>query len=426
MKKSFSILSILFILSLSLPSLSQTNYTMVIEGFDWGPHVNKVILESQKELEKVDSKDFSVSVTRSSLTEDPIPDMFAQFKSGNREVINAFVSDNNGNPISKGNHITLVLAVAPNNYLGSAIQYFPGKGGNKWINYQLDIKQNSSNITWNKETRRIIPILDDFDLTGKFTHKDINLSYASYNPVRKSGKAPLLIWLHGGGEGGTDPSIAAIGNKAVNYASKDIQSIFGGAHVLVPQAPTYWMHSATERMTTGKTNDIYNEALMELIKMYVAKNKDIDTKRIYIGGCSNGGYMSLRLIFNNPDFFAGGYISALAFYSEFASDQQIESIKNVPIWFVQSKDDKVTDPQKTAVPIYHRLKKAGAENVHFTFPDHVVDITNQYGGNSYHYDGHWSWIYLHANEVRFDFDGSPVKVNGMPVTIMQWLAAQSK
>ena len=74
--------------------------------------------------------------------------------------------------------------------------------------------------------------------------------------------------------------------------------------------------------------------------------------------------------------------------------------------------------------VYERLKASGAQNVHFSYFDHVVDITNQYGGASYRYNGHWSWVYLHANECRLDYDGKPVKVNGMPVTIMQWLAAQ--
>jgi hypothetical protein len=43
-----------------------------------------------------------------------------------------------------------------------------------------------------------------------------------------------------------------------------------------------------------------------------------------------------------------------------------------------------------------------------------------------HTDCHWSWIYLHANKCRLDFDGKPVTLEGRPVTIMEWLAAQSK
>jgi len=56
----------------------------------------------------------------------------------------------------------------------------------------------------------------------------------------------------------------------------------------------------------------------------------------------------------------------------------------------------------------------------------VTDITGFYGGENYRYNGHWSWIYSHSNTARTDLDGSPVMLNGRPVTIMEWLAAQKK
>ena len=40
--------------------------------------------------------------------------------------------------------------------------------------------------------------------------------------------------------------------------------------------------------------------------------------------------------------------------------------------------------------------------------------------------GHFSWIYSHANKCQLDYDGKPVKVDGQPVTLMGWLARQSK
>ncbi len=97
-------------------------------------------------------------------------------------------------------------------------------------------------------------------------------------------KSPPLLWLHGGGEGGTDPIIPLVGNKVTNYASDEIQHYFGGAYILVPQCPTRWMDAGNGNTTRGETNDIYNEALMELIRNYVAKNPGIDTDRIYVSG----------------------------------------------------------------------------------------------------------------------------------------------
>ena len=178
--------------------------------------------------------------------------------------------------------------------------------------------------------------------------------------------------------------------------------------------------------TSGQEDDMYYEALLALFENIVSTNPGIDANRIYVGGCSNGGYISLKLILEAPDYFAAGYISSLAYRSAYLTDDQVESIKNVPIWFVQSADDGTTVPEETVIPVYERLIEAGAQNVHFSFYDHVVDITGFYGGENYRYSGHWSWVYLHANKSKYDYDGTPVKLDGRPVTIMEWMAAQSK
>jgi predicted peptidase len=217
-----------------------------------------------------------------------------------------------------------------------------------------------------------------------------------------------------------------MGNKATNYASPEIQKYFGGAYVLVPQTPGAWMQDKDGKMQSGNGEDAYNVGLMALIKNYVNSHPDIDKKRIYVGGCSNGGYMSLKLLLKEPNYFAAGYISALAYQSQYITDSQINSIKNVPIWFIHSKDDRTTDPVKTVVPVYERLKKAGAKNVHFSYYDHVTDLTGMYGGENYHFNGHWSWVYSHANQSHTEFDGSDVLLNGKPTTLMEWMAAQKK
>jgi predicted peptidase len=299
--------------------------------------------------------------------------------------------------------------------------------GTRWVDYELTITDEASGRVWDTEADRIIPLVDRFDLSGRFVHETgTALSYASYAPATSREKSPLLIWLHGGGEGGTDPTIPLLANRATSYVSDEIQVIIGGAYVLVPQCPGAWMHNREGILTHGQEDDVYNAALMALIRDFVSSHPGIDTKRIYVGGCSNGGYMALKLILLHPDEFAAGFISSLAYQSQYLTDEQIVSISHVPIWFVHSMDDRTTLPEKTALPVYDRLKAAGAADVHLSYYDHVVDITGFFGGDDYLYNGHWSWIYLHANECRLDFDGSPVTLDGRPVTIMEWLAAQAR
>lgn len=435
-KKTLVLCSTLVLLSTSLlwccdSSINPTDqvatgeYTLVIEGFDWGPAVSKVVLSLPSEVSKVDKATFQVSAARRT----DLAQLTGPGANGTREVIHAYVSDNRGNWAKSGKHVTLVLAVGPNLAISSPIQYLrkDGRGANHWIDYKLTVESLNSKQKWNQEVDRVMPLIETFDLSGKYVHKkDIKLTYASYEPENRTGKTPLIIWLHGGGEGGTDPSIPLIANRAANYAAPEIQAIFGGAYVLVPQSPTFWMQNASGDYTRGKENDIYNEALMGLIKDYVKANPSIDIDRIYVGGCSNGGYMSLKLILEHPDYFAAGYISALAFQAKHINKKQIESIKDVPIWFIHSKDDPVTLADETVVPLYQRLKAAGATNVHFSFYDHVVDLTGVYGGIGYHYSGHWSWIYSHTNHARWGFDGKPVQLEGKAVTVMEWMAAQSR
>ena len=51
------------------------------------------------------------------------------------------------------------------------------------------------------------------------------MSYAFYEPENASASnlRPLVIWLHGGGEGGTDPRITCYGNKTVALFGEEFQ-----------------------------------------------------------------------------------------------------------------------------------------------------------------------------------------------------------
>jgi predicted esterase len=400
-------------------------YKLVVEGFDWGAGVSKVVLSLDETVTKASADAFGVAVKRHTDCRELPPELAA----GERLVVDAHVSDARGQKLDEGNHVTLVLGVAPQWPVSSPLQYVQNDKcrGNQWVDYDLTVTDRKSGRVWSKGTGRISPLVDRFDVSGKFVHDSgITLSYASFAPKTKKPRAPLLIWLHGGGEGGTDPTIPLLANRAANYASDEIQAVFDGAYVLAPQCPGAWMHNRAGAMTHGKEDDVYNVALMALIRDFVKRHPGIDAERVYVGGCSNGGYMALKLLLLHPEYFAAGFISSLAYQSQYLSDAQIKSVAHLPIWFVHSADDRTTLPDETVLPVYKRLKAAGAGDVHLSYYEHVVDITGLVGGSDYHYNGHWSWIYLHANQCRLDFDGRPVTVGGRPVTVMEWLAAQAR
>lgn len=400
---------------------AQTNngkYTLVVTGYDWGAAANKVILRLQDSISTINAANFTVSVERSS----PCIPTDAPNTAGERDIVYAYVSDEAGDHVPKGAHATLILEVGPYIGIDSPIQYFFSQNcnGNKWVDYRVTITEKETQNVWNTESDRIIPLVDEFDLSGTFTfNDDITLRYASFKPKDIEGKVPLIIWLHGGGEGGTDPSIALLANRATNYASPDIQQIFGGAHVLVPQSPSFWMQSASGEYTRGKVNDIYNESLMALFNDYLKNNPDVDADRIYVGGCSNGGYMTQKLLLLHPDYFAAAFPSALAYHAEFLSEEDITTLADQSIWYIHSKDDPVTKAAETVIPTYKRLMEAGAEDVHLSLYDHVIDLYGLYGGEDYHYNGHFSWIYSHRNHCEKIIDGKTISV-------MEWMAGKRK
>lgn len=311
---------------------------------------------------------------------------------------------------------------------------------------------------------RIIPSLEGWDTTGSYTQDEITLKYGSYKTdemVNDGQKNPLIIWLHGAGEGGSDPTINILGNQVTNLSKDLIQKYFvtdtvKGAYVLAPQTPTAWMDKDGSGVYgTDEASQYYVTALKALIDKYIADNGDIDMNRIYIGGCSNGGFMTVNMIINYSDFFAAAFPICEAYDGKWLTDEAIEAIKDMPIWFTHSANDNTvsiydkeqagwwapatpTTPQDAYTNnLYIKLINAGATNVYYS----LFSSVNVGGVN---YDGHWSWIYTLLDECKTvqpteGKDGAAltisdlnpestetVQINGENVTLWGWLAAQTK
>lgn len=395
------------------------SYTMLVEGFDWGPGVTKIILNLNKTInaDSVSPEKFQVAVEKQGF--------FGNVTTGNRNITAAYVSDEQGNQVQEdSSYIALEMSVHPDEGISNPFFYDFMAGFNVWADpYTNTITLTEGNTlmagaeeikTLNIQTTAadmIKPLAEDFE-KDTFTSNDITLSYASYAPAEDDGKNPLIIWLHGAGEGGTDPDVVLLGNPVLNLVESDIQDIFGGAYVLTPQSPTMWMDDGTGRYTSDGTS-MYTETLMDLIRSYVDGNDDIDTDRIYLGGCSNGGYMTMNMIMTYPDYFTAAFPICEAYTDAWITDEMLESIKDMPIWFTHAANDPTVNPQTHTVATVERLEQMGASNLHFSFFEDVHDTSGNYDG--YQYNGHWSWLYTLNNECEED-----------GVTIMEWLADQTK
>lgn len=389
------------------------NATQVLEirGFDWGPAVTKTVIHLDKELteENIDKENFTVKERKQGI---------GSLTSVERKVLNAYLSDDKGNK-TEGNsdHLTLELSYSPDE--GSPFRFNMATFMNEWAPaYQLEItlkegkklsdtEGNEYLLKVDPETdvqKALFPELENAATDGVFKGSAHELTYASFVPDNASEdhKRPLVIWLHGMGEGGKDPKIAVLGNRVTKLFSEEFQNAMKGCYVLVPQTETYWMQYAENgSWADNKGRDsIYLKDLKELIDQYVSDNY-IDPDKIIIGGCSNGGFMTMDMLFNYPEMFAGAYPICEAYASSGITEDMVNNIKDIPMWITYAKNDTTVSPASFEEPLIDMLEKAGAKDLHISVFEDVHDTSGEFktvSGAAYQYQGHWSWIYFFNNE----------------------------
>ena len=383
-------------------------YSYVVTGYDWGTGVNKAILSLDYKISEIAASDIAVLETKSATdwTDAAFAVKVLDFP---REVTNVYLSDAEGNPVTEDSQYVVVeLAVNPN--AGSPINYSMETSRNSWSDpYTLSftltdgamvdsLGEAVTSFTIETESTGYTTSADMF-VASTYTATDgITMNYVAYEPEEKS--ETLVVWLHGAGEGdteGSSPLIPVLGNKVTALAMEDFQNTVGGAAVLAPQSPTMWMDDGTGNYTADDTS-MYTESLMELIDNY--KNEYGATK-VVLAGCSNGGFMTLDLMVNYPDYFVGGVAIAEAKLDALFTDEQIATLAAQPLFFIYADTDPVVDPTTHEIPTIERLKAAGASNLMVSTTETVVDTSGEYKdaeGNPYVYNGHWSWIYFDNND----------------------------
>jgi predicted esterase len=432
-------------------------YKVITTLADQGPYISKLILELPCEIGENDiTKDsFNVYVERKDIDTGEVifrREIGAEIKlasKGYQKVLKAYPCDDKGKKCNKSIFAALEL---PEEQLGKRIE-----GSiltSKYIknDYRITLLHNLPGIipvnglVFDTCTDDICPQLKGWE-NGRSSYEKLKINYGYFSPdfeklrnptpdffgnvtKLKSEKLPLIVWLHGAGEGGQDSKIAYTGNKVANLSSPTMQKkLEGAAWVLVPQCPTVWMDDGVEQL--GRSNQsIYVEPLKASIDEFIAGHEEqIDRSRIYIGGLSNGGFMTIRMLIDYPNFFAGAIPTCECFYKENITKEIIEKLKDIPTWFVHAKGDELVPPQETAIHLYKELKKAGAKNVHFTYFDHMEDLTGMYKddlGRPMQYFDHAVWIHVYNDDCYTDIDGGYVMFEGEPITLWEWLGKQHK
>ena len=423
-------------LSANAQTLKMEPQVVGVTTYEATTAVNLVVVKPEIKLDVLDPSVFTVNTNGTE-----------------RNVLSVYPCDSRGAFNPDGEYLALGLEKASGRGLGLS------KAGSVWREeYSVKVglkkgkalkvgkqKYTAIECETDKALKDFLSEADYFNkgsFTGKATGKagDITLTYAAYEPwsLKNDGKAnPLIIWLHGGGEGGLDVSITLLGNEVVSLIRPQIQSHFtteggeGGAYVLSIQCPTMWMGTANGGFTHGEYPSVYSDVLKSCIDDYVAQHPDVDRNRIYVGGCSNGGYMTMHMLIRHPRFFAAAYPTCEAFMDQYISDVQIQQLAEENIWIVQSYDDTTVDPKTHCIPTFQRMVKAGGKNVWMSMFENVVGIDNP----GQKLLGHFSWCYLFNDAVthsqeQSEGDVKPSNNGGGSVApqghanIFEWMNAQ--
>ena len=165
---------------------------------------------------------------------------------------------------------------------------------------------------------------------------------------------PLVLFLHGAGERGTDNSSHL--KHGVKPILKGAEKIHEPCFLIAPQCPpNQWWAEPNEAKRGLKAADQPNptiEALLALVADF-SKSHPVDPNRFYVTGISMGGFGTWDMVGRAPEKIAaaipicGGGDPKLA-----------EKFKDVPIWAFHGEADPVV-PLAATTDMIDALKKAG-------------------------------------------------------------------
>ncbi len=389
-------------------------FTAVLAPEDYGPVIRKMIIkwETAEDLEGLIQYRFPGPIAARERT------------------------DEYGRPDPEGMYYTVYPVSGPDIEWNQAFQYHMDIGRNLYRNLSMEGLKCVKTVCPEAEVfKKRVPFKGLKTEDGK----EIKLRYRDYLPGpyqdRKENRRsrretlPLIIWLHGQGEGGQDPSIPLLGNRVTSLAQETVQMYFPktGAAVLVPQCPTMWMdvdgkeHWNVDDLSSDG-GSYYSKALEGLIRKYVQYHPEIDRNRIYIGGCSNGGYMTVKLLLEMPDFFAAAFPCCPAYHDAWMTEKRIRSLAKTPMWVVAAATDQ-TIPLRYpdgspafADAMVEKLREVSGEVIYSRLPQ-VMGFDSK--GLPYEYFGHWSWVPLLTDRITKEFDGEEIH-------LFEWMAAKHR
>jgi predicted peptidase len=184
--------------------------------------------------------------------------------------------------------------------------------------------------------------------------KTVRLNYLLHLPKQildPGGLWPTILFLHGHGESGDDPSVLLrVGLPRYVEEQGDFPFI-----VISPQCPwdTWWPELA--------------DSLAQLLDICSA-TYPIDPKKLYLTGISMGGYGTWYLAALWPERFAAVAPICGGGYWFHGFPKRVEALKETPVWaFHGARDEAVSVEASTA--LVNTLRACGGKVDFTVYPD---------------------------------------------------------
>lgn len=194
----------------------------------------------------------------------------------------------------------------------------------------------------------------------------INLNYRELTPAKVEAKKkyPLVIFMHGAGERGSDNEKQLVHGSQM-FLNPVNQEKYP-AYVLFPQCPSdgYWAFSKRPDFPT-MTPEEQITPILKAVKEMIDKYMDmptVDASRVYIMGVSMGAMATYDLTARHPELFAAAIPICGA-----VAPGRMAAAKNIKFRIYHGDADNVV-PVACSRLAYKELKEAGAKVEYFEFP----------------------------------------------------------
>ena len=199
---------------------------------------------------------------------------------------------------------------------------------------------------------------------GEYQNETIHYRLMSPEVVEPGKTYPLVIFLHGAGERGTDNELQLL-YFPTQMAEEKWRKKYP-CFILAPQCrpERKWMEVDWASPSDPVTPEEVSEQSLAVEQMIqkTLKEEPIDRSRVYLTGLSMGGFGSFDLGARHPEWFA-----AVAPICGAADPKKMAALKNVPVYIVHGDNDTVVPAERSRSAV-RALKEAGASPIYKELP----------------------------------------------------------